>query len=112
MAGANPLASPSLRRSLGPLGIGVSAMEEPTYTSRPGIVDAAIVPHAPQFLTLPATEDHEQVARVNAAMRAIGEQFRALDPDLLIVIATAHSDEFGTPCVRAFAVPCGTKATG
>ena len=37
--------------------------------SRAGIVGAAIVPHAPQFLTLPDTEDHAQVARVNAAVR-------------------------------------------
>ena len=50
--------------------------------SRPGIVGAAIVPHAPQFLTLPETEDRAQVGRVNEAMRAIGDQFRALAPDL------------------------------
>jgi hypothetical protein len=34
----------------------------------PGIVGAAIVPHAPQFLTLPKTEDKAQVARFNAAL--------------------------------------------
>ena len=49
---------------------------------RPGIAGAAIVPHAPQFLALPETEDKAQVARVNAAMRSIGDRFRALDPDL------------------------------
>ena len=49
-----------------------------TLTSRPGVVGAAIVPHAPQFLTLPETEDRAQVARVNAAMREIGDRFRAL----------------------------------
>lgn len=80
--------------------------------SRPGIVGAAIVPHAPQFLTLPKTEDHDQVARVNAAMRAIGDKFRALEPDLVIVISNAHCDDFVTRCVPAFAVHCGTKAAG
>lgn len=80
--------------------------------SRPGIVAAAIVPHAPQFLTLPKTEDHDQVARVNAAMRALGDKFRALEPDLLIVISNAHCDDFVTHCVPAFAVHCGTRAAG
>src|SRR5580765_4213681 len=80
--------------------------------SRPGIVGAAIVPHAPQFLTLPETEDHAQVARVNAAMGTIGEAFRAHDPDLLIVISNAHCDDFVTSCVPAFALHCGARAEG
>jgi len=79
---------------------------------RPGIVGAAIVPHAPQFLTLPETEDKAQVARVNAAMRAIGDKFRALDPDLLIVLSNAHCDDFVVHCVPAFAIHCGTRAEG
>ncbi|HWD58704.1 MAG TPA: hypothetical protein VG308_10520 [Stellaceae bacterium] len=80
--------------------------------SRPGIVGAAIVPHAPQFLTLPPTEDKAQVARVNAAMRELGEQFRALGPDLVIVLSNAHCDDFVVRCVPAFAVHCGSKAVG
>jgi 2,3-dihydroxyphenylpropionate 1,2-dioxygenase len=80
--------------------------------SRPGIVGAAIVPHAPQFLTLPETEDRAQVARVNAAMRQIGEAFRAREPDLLIVISNAHCDDFVTSCVPAFALHCGARAEG
>jgi len=77
-----------------------------------GIVGAAIVPHAPQFLTLPETEDKAQVARVNAAMHQIGEQFRALDPDLVIVISNAHCDDFVVRCVPAFALHCGARAQG
>ncbi|MGC2411982.1 MAG: hypothetical protein WA459_04710 [Stellaceae bacterium] len=80
--------------------------------TRPGIVGAAIVPHAPQFLTLPDTEDHAQVARVNATMRELGDRFRALDPDLLIVISNAHCDDFVVRCVPAFAVHCGACAEG
>jgi 2,3-dihydroxyphenylpropionate 1,2-dioxygenase len=79
---------------------------------RPGIVGAAIVPHAPQFLTLPETEDAAQVARVNAAMRELGDRFRALEPDLVIVLSNAHCDDFVTRCVPAFAVHCGTRAEG
>src|SRR5712691_159707 len=83
-----------------------------TATSRPGIVGAAIVPHAPQFLTLPETEDKAQVARVNAAMRDIGDRFRALDPDLVIVISNAHCDDFVVRCVPPFAIHCGARAAG
>ena len=79
---------------------------------RPGIVGAAIVPHAPQFLTLPETEDKAQVARVNAAMRDLGDRFRALEPDLVIVLSNAHCDDFVVRCVPAFAVHCGTRAEG
>ena len=83
-----------------------------SHCSKAGIVGAAIVPHAPQFLTLPETEDRAQVARVNAAMRQIGDAFRARDPDLLIVISNAHCDDFVTSCVPAFALHCGVRAEG
>jgi 2,3-dihydroxyphenylpropionate 1,2-dioxygenase len=83
-----------------------------SHNPRPGVVGAAIVPHAPQFLTLPETEDRAQVARVNAAMRQLGEEFRARDPDLVIVISNAHCDDFVTRCVPAFALHCGTHAEG
>src|SRR3981189_1906309 len=77
-----------------------------------GIVGAAIVPHAPQFLSLPETEDKAQVGRGNAAMRAIGDKFRALDHDLVIVLSNAHCDDFVVHCVPAFAIHCGTRAEG
>ena len=83
-----------------------------SLASRSGIVGAAIVPHAPQFLTLPETEDKAQVARVNAAMHDIGDRFRALDPDLVIVISNAHCDDFVVRCVPAFAIHCGARAAG
>ena len=37
-----------------------------------GIVGGAAVPHAPQFFTLPDTEDHDQVERVRVAMARVG----------------------------------------
>jgi 2,3-dihydroxyphenylpropionate 1,2-dioxygenase len=79
---------------------------------RSGVVGAAIVPHAPQFLTLPDTEDKAQVARVNAAMKGLGDKFRTLDADLVIVICNAHCDDFVTHCVPAFALHCGLRAEG
>src|SRR2546430_2375784 len=89
-----------------------AVMKNSSKGQRPGIVGAAIVPHAPQFLTLPDTEDKAQVGRVNAAMRAIGDRFRALDPDLLIVLSNAHCDDFVVHCVPAFMIHCGRRAEG
>src|ERR1700716_1160917 len=77
-----------------------------------GIVGAAIVPHAPQFLSLPETEGKALDGRVNAAVRAIGDKFRALDHDLVIVLSNAHCDDFVVHCVPAFAIHCGTRAEG
>jgi len=78
----------------------------------PGVVGAAIVPHAPQFLTLPETEDKAQVGRVNRAMRVIGDKFRALDHDLVIVLSNAHCDDMVVHSVPAFAIHCGRRAEG
>src|SRR5436853_6769687 len=86
--------------------------EDDVDRARPGIVGAAIVPHAPQFLTLPETEDKAQVARVNAAMRELGDKFRALDPDLVIVVSNAHCDDFVVRCVPPFMLHCGLRAEG
>lgn len=77
-----------------------------------GVVGGAILPHAPQFLSLPKTEDHEQVARCRAAMQKVGDGFRALKPDLVIVIANAHGEDFAINCVPPFAIYCGNRANG
>ena len=77
-----------------------------------GIIGAAVVPHAPQMLSLPPTEDAEQVARVRAAMAEIGDKFRALKPDLLIVVSNDHGDDFALHAVPPFVIHCGNGALG
>lgn len=77
-----------------------------------GVVGATAVPHAPQFFTLPDTEDHDQVARVHAHMAAIGERLRDLAPDVVVVIANDHLENFALHCVPAFTVHCGPEARG
>ena len=79
---------------------------------RAGIVGAAIVPHAPQLLSLPETEDKAQVERVKADMRRIGDGLRALEPDLVIVISNAHGEDLVVHCVPPFMIHCGAKAEG
>lgn len=79
---------------------------------RAGIVAAAAVPHAPQMLSLPASEDAAQVRRVAAAMAEIGTAMRALAPDLVIVIGNDHGDDFILRSVPAFMLHCGARAAG
>jgi 2,3-dihydroxyphenylpropionate 1,2-dioxygenase len=87
-------------------------MASPPHHARPGIVGAAIVPHAPQLLSLPPTEDKAQVARVRGAMHKIGEGLRALAPDLVIVISNAHGEDLIVQCVPSFMIHCGARAEG
>jgi len=77
-----------------------------------GVVAAAAVPHAPQFFTLPATEDHHQVARVEAAMAALGDRLRACGPDVVIIVANDHLENHMLHTVPSFTVHCGSEARG
>jgi 2,3-dihydroxyphenylpropionate 1,2-dioxygenase len=81
-------------------------------TERKGIIAGAAVPHAPQFHSLPSTEDHQQVERVREAMQQVGDGLRALKPDLVIVMTNDHGDEYAVGCVPPFVVHCGDRAQG
>lgn len=82
------------------------------YRKPSGIVAAAAVPHAPQFLSLPDTEDKQQVDRVRAQMQAIGAALREKDADSVIVISNDHGDHFVTHSVPPFCVHVGASADG
>ncbi len=77
-----------------------------------GVIGGAAVPHAPQFFTLPPTEDHRQVARVERTMADIGEKLRALDPEVVVIVANDHIENFALRCVPAFTVHCGREVRG
>ncbi|ARP81946.1 hypothetical protein CAL12_14725 [Bordetella genomosp. 8] len=77
-----------------------------------GIVGVACVPHAPQFLSRPDTEDLDQVERVRAAMAQAGERLRALRPDCIIMLSNDHGDHFVTHSVPAFCVHAAASADG
>ncbi len=83
-----------------------------TFRKRAGIVAAAAVPHAPQLLSRPDTEDLAQVDRVQAQLAAIGEVFRAKDADCVIVISNDHGDHFVTHSVPPFCVHVSDSADG
>jgi len=77
-----------------------------------GIVGAAAVPHAPQLLSAPASENPEQIARVKHALFTVGESLRALAPDLVIVISNEHGNQFILDSVPAFTLHCADCAQG
>lgn len=83
-----------------------------TADRRLGVVGGAAVPHAPQFFTLPDTEDHDQVARIEAEMGRIGQALRDLAPDVVVIVANDHLENYVLHCVPSFTLHCGLEATG
>jgi 2,3-dihydroxyphenylpropionate 1,2-dioxygenase len=79
---------------------------------RTGVVAGAALPHAPQFFTLPPTEDADQVARVEAVMARIGAELRQIDADVLVVIANDHLENFVLHSVPSFTIHLGPTARG
>src|SRR5262245_60384725 len=58
------------------------------------VIGGAMLPHAPQFFTMPPTEDRANVERVRAVAATIGEKLRALKPDLWIIFSNDHAEQF------------------
>jgi len=58
------------------------------------IVGGAMLPHAPQFFTMPETEDKKTVARVKKVAAKIGKKLKALEPDLWIIFSNDHAEQF------------------
>lgn len=80
---------------------------------RPNLVlGGAMLPHAPQFFTLPESEDKAVVQRVRDVAADIGRQLAALQPDLWIVVANDHAQQFFHQCAPPFTLHVGERATG
>jgi 2,3-dihydroxyphenylpropionate 1,2-dioxygenase len=77
-----------------------------------GIVGGAMLPHAPQFFTLPETEDRGTVERVKRVAGQIGEGLRALKPDVWIIVSNDHAQQFFQDCAPPFTLHVGGRATG
>ncbi|MPS27927.1 hypothetical protein [Pigmentiphaga sp.] len=76
------------------------------------IVGGAMLPHAPQFFTLPDSEDKDTVQRVRDVAASIGERLQALEPDLWIMIANDHAQQFFHQCAPPFTLHVGGVAKG
>src|SRR5262244_4347569 len=76
------------------------------------VIGGAMLPHAPQFFTMPDTEDMANVEHVRAVAAEIGEKLRALDPDLWIIFSNDHAEQFFHNAAPPFTVHVGGEATG
>jgi 2,3-dihydroxyphenylpropionate 1,2-dioxygenase len=76
------------------------------------VIGGAMLPHAPQFFTMPETEDRKTVERVRSLAADIGEKLRALKPDLLILFANDHAEQFFQNVAPPFTVHVGGEAGG
>ncbi len=79
---------------------------------RSSVVGGVCMAHAPQFFTLPETEDKATVDRVRGLAEANGERLAALRPDAYVIIANDHANQFLLRCVPPFALHRGAEAVG
>ena len=76
------------------------------------VIGGAMLPHAPQFFTMPETEDRKTVERVRSLAADIGERLRALEPDLWILFANDHAEQFFQNVAPPFTIHVGGEARG
>src|SRR5579875_2155113 len=77
-----------------------------------GVIGGAMLPHAPQFFTMPDSEDRGIVARVKQAAAEIGARLKAQEPDLWIIFANDHAEQFFLTAAPPFTVHVGAEASG
>jgi 2,3-dihydroxyphenylpropionate 1,2-dioxygenase len=76
------------------------------------VIGGAMLPHAPQFFTMPDTEDRNAVERVRGVAAEIGERLRALSPDVWIVFSNDHAEQFFHQSAPPFTIHVGNVAEG
>jgi 2,3-dihydroxyphenylpropionate 1,2-dioxygenase len=76
------------------------------------VIGGAMLPHAPQFFTMPETENKAVVAHVREVAADIGRKLRALSPDLWIIFSNDHAEQFFHTTAPPFTVHVGGEATG
>ena len=70
------------------------------------VVGGAMLPHAPQFFTMPDTEDKKTVEQVREVAADIGEKLKALKPDLWIIFSNDHAEQFFHNAAPPFTDSC------
>ncbi len=76
------------------------------------VIGGAMLPHAPQFFTMPATEDRDTVERVRATAGEIGAKLKNLAPDLWIIFSNDHAEQFFHQAAPPFTIHVGDVAEG
>ena len=77
-----------------------------------GVVGGICMAHAPQFFTLPDSEDKATVERVHELARETGKKLAAMKPDVTIAIANDHANQFLLHTVPPFTLHRGKVAKG
>jgi len=77
-----------------------------------GVIGGAMLPHAPQFFTMPETEDRDTVGRVQATAAEIGARLKTLAPDLWIIFSNDHAEQFFHQAAPPFTIHVGDVAEG
>jgi 2,3-dihydroxyphenylpropionate 1,2-dioxygenase len=80
--------------------------------SHTGVIGGVCMAHAPQLWTQPDSEDKDAIERIRALCREVGQKLTALSPDVCVVIANDHANQFLLHCTAAFTVHIGAKAGG
>ena len=76
------------------------------------VIGGAMLPHAPQFFTMPETEEKAVVAHVREVAADIGRRLRALNPDLWIIFSNDHAEQFFHTTAPPFTIHVGGAASG
>jgi 2,3-dihydroxyphenylpropionate 1,2-dioxygenase len=76
------------------------------------LVHAAALPHTPQLLVRPETEDRDLVLRVHAACAAVKADIARARPDVICLIGGDHIEGFFLNAVPALAVFVGAEVSG
>jgi 2,3-dihydroxyphenylpropionate 1,2-dioxygenase len=76
------------------------------------VVGGAMLPHAPQFFTMPDTEDKNLVEQVRKVAADIGKNLKALKPDLWIIFSNDHAEQFFHNAAPPFTIHVGGEASG
>jgi 2,3-dihydroxyphenylpropionate 1,2-dioxygenase len=76
------------------------------------VIGGAMLPHAPQFFTMPETEDRDTVERVRATAAEIGARLKTLAPDLWIIFSNDHAEQFFHQAAPPFTIHVGEAAEG
>jgi 2,3-dihydroxyphenylpropionate 1,2-dioxygenase len=80
--------------------------------ARMPLVFAAALPHTPQLLVRPETEDRDLVLRVHAAYTRVKERLMAVRPEVIAVVAGDHVEGFFLNAVPALAIFVGNRVSG
>jgi 2,3-dihydroxyphenylpropionate 1,2-dioxygenase len=76
------------------------------------VIGGAMLPHAPQFFTMPETEDRGTVERVREVAGEIGARLKARRPDLWVIFANDHAEQFFHTAAPPFTIHVGDEANG